>query len=167
MFKRKTKKRPGMRWWFPLSSSCKIMVISFRAGPAICPPYPSAKTGLNLPSTYFYPNKFQNMEKNFFLTSSNQTRGFTLLQSNQTRVFHMCWYCFMPKTSFLHLFDLRSNFIQGEICLGVEKVGMGWGWAQKQVNLLRVGLRRSGWEDIKEINRGNSGFMHSHVFTLK
>ena len=87
MFKRKTKKRPGMRWWFPLSSSCKIMVISFRAGPAICPPYPSAKTGLNLPSTYFYPNKFQNMEKNFFLTSSNQTRGFTLLQSNQTRVF--------------------------------------------------------------------------------
>ena len=63
MFKRKTKKRPGMRWWFPLSSSCKIMVISFRAGPAICPPYPSAKTGLNLPSTYFYPNKFQNMEK--------------------------------------------------------------------------------------------------------
>ena len=63
MFKRKTKKTPGMRWWFPLSSSCKIMVISFRAGPAICPPYPSAKTGLNLPSTYFYPNKFQNMKK--------------------------------------------------------------------------------------------------------
>ena len=49
------------------------MVISFRAGPAICPPYPSAKTGLNVPSTYFYPNKFQNMEKNFFLTSSNLT----------------------------------------------------------------------------------------------
>ena len=115
------------------------MVISFRAGPAICPPYPSAKTGLNLPSTYFYPNKFQNMEKNFFLTSSNQTRGFTLIQSNQTRVFHMCWYCFMPKTSFLHLFDLRSNFIQGEICLGVEKVGMGVGLSAKTGELAENG----------------------------
>ena len=115
------------------------MVISFRAGPAICPPYPSAKTGLNLPSTYFYPNKFQNMEKNFFLTSSNQTRGFTLLQSNQTRVFYMCWYYFMPKTSFLHLFDLRSNFIQGEICLGVEKVEMGVGLSAKTGELAENG----------------------------
>ena len=63
------------------------MVISFRAGPAICPPYPSAKTGLNLPSTYFYPNKFQNMEKKllpyikqpdkgFYLTSKQPDKGF-------------------------------------------------------------------------------------------
>ena len=167
MFKRKTKKRPGMRWWFPLSSSCKIMVISFRAGPAICPPYPSAKTGLNLPSTYFYPNKFQNMEKNFFLTSSNQTRGFTLLQSNQTRVFNCAGIvsCQRPHSCIYLIWGRISSRVK--FASGSKKWEWGWGWAQKQVNLLRMGLGRSGWEDIKEINRGNSGFMHSHVFTLK
>ena len=51
----------------------------------------------------------------------------------------MCWYCFMPKTSFLHLFDLRSNFIQGEICLGVEKVGMGVGLSAKTGELAENG----------------------------
>ena len=48
-----------------LSSSWKIMVISFRAGPTICPPYPSTKTGLNLPSAYFYPKEFSKHEFTF------------------------------------------------------------------------------------------------------
>ena len=103
------------------------------------PTIPLSQNRLKFALDLFLPKQVSEHGKNFFLTSSNQTRGFTLLQSNQTRVFYMCWYCFMPKTSFLHLFDLRSNFIQGEICLGVEKVGMGVGLSAKTGELAENG----------------------------
>ena len=103
------------------------------------PTIPLSQNRLKFALDLFLPKQVSEHGKKLLPYIKQPDKGFTLLQSNQTRVFYMCWYCFMPKTSFLHLFDLRSNFIQGEICLGVEKVGMGVGLSAKTGELAENG----------------------------
>ena len=131
MFKRKTKKRPGMRWWFPLFSSCKIMVISFRAGPAICPPYPSAKTGLNLPSTYFYPNKFQNMEKKLLPYIKQLDKGFYLTSKQPDKGFLYVLVLFHAKDLILAFIWFEVEFHPGWNLPRGRKSGNGGGVERK------------------------------------
>ena len=104
------------------------------------PTIPLSQNRLKFALDLFLPKQVSEHGKK--TSSLHQATGQGVLpyfKATRQGVFYVCWYCFMLKTSFLHLFDLRSNFIQGEICLGVEKVGMGVGLSAKTGELAENG----------------------------